>query len=36
MTLTERNAPWPADDMAHAKDLGVVASQRLWQDLATT
>jgi hypothetical protein len=33
MTLTAREAPWPAEDVARAAELGVVASPRRWQDL---
>ena len=33
MTLTAREAPWPADDIAHAAQLGVVAAPRRWHDL---
>jgi hypothetical protein len=33
MTLTERNAPWPPDELARASEVNVTASARRWQDL---
>lgn len=33
MTLTEYNAPWPAEDLAHAASLNVRAAARRWEDL---
>src|SRR3954452_14758108 len=33
MTLTANEAPWPADDLTHAAQLGVVASPRRWHEL---
>jgi hypothetical protein len=35
MTLTANEAPWPADDLTHAAQLGVVASPRRWHELHT-
>jgi hypothetical protein len=35
MTLTANEAPWPADDLAHAAQLDVVASSRRWHELHT-
>jgi hypothetical protein len=35
MTLTAFEAPWPADDLAHAAQLAVVASPRRWHELHT-
>lgn len=35
MTLTASDAPWPADELAHAAELAVVASARRWHDLHT-
>src|SRR3954451_11508462 len=35
MTLTANEAPWPADDLAYAAQLDVVASLRRWHELHT-
>jgi hypothetical protein len=35
MTLTASEAPWPADDIARAAQLDVVASPRRWHELYT-
>jgi hypothetical protein len=32
MTLTANEAPWPADDVAHAAQLDVVASRKRWHE----
>jgi hypothetical protein len=35
MTLTAYPGPWPADDLAHAAQLDVVATPRRWHELNT-